>query len=186
MNALPKILTILQTNTLVAVLLILLMVAVFTDIHSRKIPNSLIATGLVLSLAGQLFLPDGQGLQTWFFGMLAGFSAFLPLYLLHGMAAGDVKLMSTVGAFVGWGIALKIALVTFIIGGIMGVFYVLATGRFARARQNIYLILMPVFTRSSGVKISASNISRQSVGYIPYAVAITLGTLTILYMQYWY
>lgn len=186
MNALREMFIMLQTNTLIAALLILLMLAVITDIRSRKIPNSLIATGLVVALVGQLFLPNGQGWQAWLLGILAGFFAFLPLYLLHGMAAGDVKLMSTVGAFVGWGMALKIALVTFVIGGIMGMTYVLATGRFAKAKQNIYQVLMPIFTRSSGVRMPAADISGQSVGYIPYAAAIALGTFTILYMQYWH
>ncbi len=176
----------LQQNLLVAMLLILLSVTVITDITNRKIPNVVIVLGLMAALIGQLFLPGGEGWQVWLLGMLAGFAAFLPLYLLHGMAAGDVKLMSAVGAFVGWGMALKIALVTFVIGGVMGIIYILVKGRTKQAWYNICAILLPITVRSTGVSIEDTDISGQSVGSVPYAGAIALGTLTVLYLQYWY
>ena len=176
----------LQQNIMVVMLLILLSVAVITDIISRKIPNVVIVSGLTVALIGQLLLPSGEGWQAWLLGLLAGFAAFLPLYLLHGMAAGDVKLMSTVGAFVGWGLAFKIALVTFIIGGVMGIIYILVKGRTTQAWHNICAILLPIAVRSTGVSMENADISRQSVGSVPYAVAIALGTITVLYMQNWY
>lgn len=186
MNALLEAKLIMQLNMLIPMLLVLLLIAVITDIHSRKIPNLLIVAGLVIAMIGQLFLPSGEGWQAWLLGMLAGFAAFLPLYLLHGMAAGDVKLMSAVGAFVGWGMALKIALVTFIIGGIMGIIYILVKGRTMQAWHNICAILLPIAVRNTGVSIENTDISGQSVGSVPYAGAIALGTLTVLYLQYWY
>ncbi|MGN5478961.1 prepilin peptidase [Cupriavidus basilensis] len=43
-------------------------------------------------------------------GWLTGVSVILPFYLMRGMAAGDVKLMTAVGAWLGAGMVLKIAL----------------------------------------------------------------------------
>ena len=185
-NLLLQAQNILLQNLWIAPLLLMLVLAVVTDVTKRKIPNVLIMAGLVVALIGQLFLAGGQGWQAWLFGMLAGFAAFLPLYLLRGMAAGDVKLMATVGAFVGWGMALQIALVSFVFGGVLGILYIVGKGRVLQAWHNICLIIMPLVMRVTGVSIGATDISSQSVGSLPYAIAIALGSLTVLYNQYWY
>src|ERR1700751_1600311 len=85
-----------------ACLLMLLAVAVGSDLHSRRIPNWLVLTGLTLALAVRLGgARAAQGYSAWGLGLLTGGGLFLPLYLLRGMGAGDVKLMAMVGAFVG-------------------------------------------------------------------------------------
>lgn len=185
-NLLLQAQNILLQNLWIVPLLVLLLLAVFTDLTQRKIPNLLIVAGLVVAFIGQLFLAGGQGWLAWLFGMLAGFAAFLPLYLLRGMAAGDVKLMATVGAFVGWGMAFQIALVSFVFGGVLGILVIVGKGRIVQAWHNICLIIMPLVTRRAGVNIGATDISSQSVGNLPYATAIALGSLTVLYNQYWY
>jgi len=163
-------------------LIMLVALAAMSDVKSRRIPNVLVLAGLIVALLVQVVLPTGLGWQGWVYGMLAGFAAFLPLYLLRGMAAGDVKLMATVGAFVGWAMALKIALLTFVIGGVMSLIYILVKGKVKQTRTNLGIILLPIWLRTNGVKIEAGDISGQSVGRIPYAVAIALGTLTALYL----
>ena len=177
---------IIQQNMLIGLLLVLLAIAVAWDVTKRKIPNLLIVIGLVVALIGQFFLAGGQGWLAWLLGLLAGFAAFLPLYLLRGTAAGDVKLMATVGAFVGWGLALKIALISFVFGGVLSILIIVSKGRVVQTWHNICLILLPLVTRRAGVNIGATDISSQSVGSIPYAIAIALGSLTVLYNQYWY
>ena len=181
-----KLLSILQFDVSIFFLLIIIFSAVITDVVSNKIPNILVVFGIVLAFYFQVFHVSGYGFFVWLTGLLTGFAIFLPFYFVRGMAAGDVKLMATVGAFVGWGMTLKIALLTCVFGGIIGIVYILIKGRLIQAFRNIGLILMPVFMRSIGVSMELTDISRQSVGHMPYAVAIALGTLTALYMQYWY
>src|SRR5437867_3546861 len=104
----------------------LLALAVVSDLRSRRIPNELVLTGLLLALGQHAaMLLAGQaplaGEHAWspLAGALAGGAALLPLYLLRASGAGDVKLMATVGAFVGAAAALTAALYTLLAGGVL-------------------------------------------------------------------
>ena len=165
-------------------LVVLVLVAAVTDLKSRRIPNLLVLAGLIVAFVVQVFLPMGMGWQGWLYGMLTGFAVFFPLYLLRGMAAGDVKLMAAVGAFVGWSMALKIALLTCVAGGVMSVLYIVVKGRVRQAWDNICMIMLPMLMRKTGVKLDAVDVSAQSVGRIPYAVAIAVGTAIALYLKH--
>ncbi len=71
----------------------------------------------MLACAANIYVHGlGAGLVVWALGWLTGLLLFLPFYMLRGMAAGDVKLMAAVGAWLGSGMALRIALATFVLG----------------------------------------------------------------------
>ena len=77
----------------------LLAVAVVGDLRRHRIPNTLVLTGMALGLAGQMVVGGVAGLINGVSGMAVGFGLFLLLYVVGGMAAGDVKQMAMVGAF---------------------------------------------------------------------------------------
>ena len=166
--------------TAIEVILICLVAqAAVTDLVMRRIPNILVLSGLALSmilhlLGGQHWAPASQ----WLAGILTGISLFLPLYLLRGMAAGDVKLMAMVGAFMGPEAALQIGALAYVIGGAMGLLMLICSGRWRESWANIVLICKPLLWRLVGMPLVP--IPRQainSVGGIPYGVAIALGTV---------
>ena len=158
------------------VLIAMVTIAAFTDLRSRRIPNVLVAAGLAAALMLHVFLPGGSP-KAWLFGMLVGFALFLPFYLVRGMAAGDVKLMTAVGAFVGPQMALQIALATFLIGGIWALAMILFKGKLRIAWTNLRAITAPLFMRALGMQASATAMPHESVGHMPYGVAIALGTV---------
>ena len=170
-------------------LLLILILSVATDLLKRKISNKLIIIGMLLSLTSQLILPNGQGFEMWIVGVLLGFCCFFPLYFFRGMAAGDVKLMMVVGGFLGFPLTLTAALLSFVAGGVMAMVIVLAKGQFKQVIHNIKTILTPLFIRiTSGVDINdglsdKANERRMSVGRMPYALAIAVGTLLALYFE---
>lgn len=176
-------------NAIISLLLLVLFLAVVTDLYNRKIPNLLIVLGLFGSLFGQILLPQGLGFMQWSVGVLLGFICFFPLYALRGMAAGDVKLMMVVGGFVGFPLVLTAALYSYASGGVMAMMIVLAKGRFKQVLHNIKTILTPLYIRvTSGVDISDGLSSKEgaepvSVGRMPYALAIAAGTLLALYFE---
>ena len=90
------------TTWLDLLLLVLVVSAAVIDLAIRKIPNLLLLGGWLgaLGLYGNVAMP-GAAIGTALGGALIGFALFLPLYALRGMAAGDVKLMATVGLFLG-------------------------------------------------------------------------------------
>ncbi|TXC85506.1 A24 family peptidase [Paraburkholderia azotifigens] len=167
-----------------ACLLGLLGAAAGMDLHARRIPNVLVLTGLVLAFAVQWWQHGAaQGYSAWGLGLLTGGGLFLPLYLLRGMGAGDVKLMAMVGAFVGPEPALEIVLVTCVIGGV----WALAVVVFRRALKSTGTNMLAILLSGSGLSGSLSETGEDaapsSVGSLPYGVAIALGTLCIMVLN---
>src|SRR5215469_10403421 len=99
--------------------------AALLDWRSRRIPNWLTVPGLLAGVAvhavvggwnGTLFALKGAGLALLL---------LLPLVMLRALGAGDWKLMSAVGAFVGWQMFLFVLLGSIFASGLMAMVQVL-------------------------------------------------------------
>jgi prepilin peptidase CpaA len=86
------------THYLLAVLVV---VAAVSDVRRRRIPNWLTLGGVAAGLLTRTATDGWHGLAQASGGMLLGFGAYLALYSLRAMGAGDVKLMAAVGAITG-------------------------------------------------------------------------------------
>src|SRR5947209_20290268 len=85
-----------------------LLLASWTDLRQRRIPNALVLTGMLCGMALQSLTNPGQGLFAFWWGglgcapglflQLAGLALCVPLHLLLTVAAGDVKLCAMVVA----------------------------------------------------------------------------------------
>ncbi|WP_049021335.1 A24 family peptidase, partial [Burkholderia cenocepacia] len=104
----------------------------------------------------------------------------LPFYLLRGMAAGDVKLMLAIGAWVGAEMTFYIVLATFLAGGIGAIAYALLRGRMRQMWANVRTLIV---RRSPAARAEADDgpAGITSVGTLPYGVAIAAGTLGMLF-----
>ncbi|MES2012961.1 MAG: prepilin peptidase [Pseudomonadota bacterium] len=176
-----------------APLLVLLLLITLQDIRSHRIPNKLVLAGVIFGLSFNGLLPEGLGFNSYIpggLGLLAalqglciGLLILLPLYWLRAMGAGDVKLMAMVGAFLGPHDVLGALLATFVAGGVMGLVIVFWSRQFGQLIQNLKFMLL-----GGMVKMSVGQPPRMgdlpvSVGKMPYAVAITVGTLSYLVWQ---
>lgn len=161
-------------------LLVLVVSAAIIDLAIRKIPNLLLLGGWLgaFALYGTSAAP-GAAIGTALGGALVGFAVFLPLYILRGMAAGDVKLMATVGLFLGPGETLHACIVTWCVGGAMGLLIILFTRRWSAAYANVRALLLPLLPRL-GPPMPGTAPVRESVGSMPYGLAIALSTLWML------
>jgi prepilin peptidase CpaA len=158
----------------VILLLGLLGIAVVSDLRRRRIPNFLVVFGFALGLASQAYSGGISGLGDGALGLLIGFAVFLPLYALRGMAAGDVKLMAMVGAFLTPQGALWAALFSLIAGALCGFLIVLVRGQLSMTFSRYWLMV-----RARAYFAPAQD---EVAGKpFPYSVAILLGTLASLY-----
>jgi prepilin peptidase CpaA len=99
-----------------ALALILVWLAAWIDLRTRRIPNLITIPGALLGLAVSPFAGGLDGLQTALAGLAVGMAVMLPGYWLRSTGAGDVKLMGAVGALVGpWLVA-----VTFVVAALTG------------------------------------------------------------------
>jgi prepilin peptidase CpaA len=150
----------------------LVIVTASTDIVRRRIPNPIILAGLIAALIAQGCLNGPlTGVANWLAGAVTGFTLLLPFYLLRGMAAGDVKLLTMIGAWVGPMLTIQIALTTFLLGGIWSLIIIVQR---SRTRQHFARFLR-IAGRALHLGPQAAAIELQqtgSVGSIPYGVAI--------------
>ena len=151
--------------------------AVVTDIRSHRISNALclfgIGAGFALHLSGAGFataLVQGMG------GLLIGAAFLLPLYLLGGMAAGDIKLMAAIGCIVGVPSAVVAALYSLTSGALLGLAYMVLRGGLPEIRER-YWQAFSVFIRTFRFALAPPKPGAVSQSRFPYAVAIAVGSL---------
>lgn len=169
------------TSYLDTLLLLMVAAAAINDLASRRIPNLLLLSGLAGALVLHAISPEpGKALLACLGGFATGLLMFLPFYLVRGMAAGDVKMMATIGAFTGPSVALQIGLNAWCAGGIMALAVIVFRGRLRQAAANLWHMLRALMLRLPATP-GAQGVS---VGSIPYGVAIAAGTIYVLMGRY--
>lgn len=147
-----------------------------TDIATRRIPNKLTYFGMIVAIAGHFALQGWHGLGNAIAGGLIGGGAFFIFYLLHAMGAGDVKLITAVGCFVGPGLAIEIVFASAIAGGILAIIYSLWQGRLGAVLANVRELIS--FHAAVGAEVHPTlNLSNPQAVRLPYGVAIASGVL---------
>lgn len=170
-----------------ALLAALLVAATLTDLRSRRIPNALVLAGLAASMACQaVALTIGSaplaGSEWWspLAGLATGFAVMMPLYLLRATGAGDVKLMATVGAFIGAPTAIAAALYTLAAGGLLSLVFMLGRGIAAETIANVRFLFTDWAQRArTGQGVRLAPLAK-TAARLPYAVAIAIGTAVAL------
>lgn len=180
------------------------------DLHARRIPNWLVAAGLVAALAIQSGIRGPLvGLEYALGGCLVGGALMLPGYLLRLMGAGDVKLMAAVGAFCGAVGAFEVVVATCVIGGLWSLGSMVARRQLGRGWHGTVSLVMTFNTPTPGTDVShpvmegsaqgdsfqvvhehttqnadrntTRRVAAHSMGTLPYGVAIALGTVFVLF-----
>ena len=109
----------------------------YFDVISRRIPNRLTYPAIVLGLALRAVCLGWRGLGSGLLGLLLCGGLFFLLFVIGAMGGGDVKLMATVGAWVGFGHAATALAVCAIAGGVIAMGYVVLYKRFKTTFSNI-------------------------------------------------
>lgn len=100
-------------------------VAVITDFRDWRIPNKLVAVGLIQGFAVSAVM---RGFPMGLFGSLKGcvfpVVTLYVLFLIKALGAGDIKLLAVAGSFVGTDIY-RVMIYSFLAGGVISIFYLL-------------------------------------------------------------
>ena len=160
---------------------VLVIVAAIWDIRTRRIPNWLTISGVVLGVALNTFLFEIDGLLFSLKGLGVAFVVYFILYLLHAMGAGDVKLMAAVGAAVGAGNWLGILVLTSVAGAVAGLLLVAFKGRFRKTLGNLGIIITSLGRGRAPYKETPElDVSSDKAMRLPHGALIALGTLGFL------
>lgn len=95
-----------------------LLMAMWTDLRSSRIPNWLTFSAMGFALVVHAWLGGVLGALVCLEGLGAGLGLFLILYASGSIGAGDVKLMAAVGAIIGPSGALMTAVLAILVGGV--------------------------------------------------------------------
>lgn len=132
--------------SLQAVLLILLLVlSLISDIRTYKIKNIITLPFTVAGLVVNCILYGTNGLKLSVIGWLVAVLMLFMLYALRMLGAGDVKLFGAVGAIMGYAFTVDSILYSFIFGGIIGVFYLIARKNAAKRLKYLLTYLKSCF-----------------------------------------
>jgi prepilin peptidase CpaA len=152
-------------------IVVVLVIATFTDVRSRRIPNWLVLPFLVLGIGVSTWRYGWHGLGQSAGGAALGLVIFGFLFWMGGMGAGDVKLLAAIGAWIGPG-QLMIALVfTGLAGGAMALAWAASGGFLKELFQHASDLAFVAKERGEAV---LTNPLRRKM---PYAPAIAVGTL---------
>lgn len=102
--------------------------AVLTDFLMEKVVNGFICCGLAAGLCYQILRFGFRGIGTFLVGILIPFLLFLPLFYFRMLGAGDIKLFSVLGGFLGYTVVLKVIFCSFLIGAVLSLAFLISSG----------------------------------------------------------
>ncbi len=157
------------------------LLASWIDYAQRRVPNWLNATLIALGFVVQGIYFGWSGLGVGLLGLFTGFGLLIVPWLMHGMGAGDVKLMAAIGVFLGP----LLTFYSFALGAVIGagaaIVMILSTGRARMALSNMGIIMMKCSNRQTMFSDFGSAKSFGATSQLlPYGVPLTAGTLLVL------
>ena len=153
---------------------VVLAVAVFTDLRSGRIPNWLVLPFLVIGVAVSGWQHGWSGVGASLEGICLGTVLFGIFYILGGMGMGDVKLCAAIGAWIGPWQLLTALVITGLAGGVMAIAWAIQGKFVGELFKGSGDILFGRRGKNPETKMTLSNpLARK----MPYAPAIAIGTL---------
>ncbi|EPY00071.1 peptidase A24A prepilin type IV [Ralstonia sp. NT80] len=149
--------------------------AITLDFRSRRVPNWLVAAGVVLSIVliefGGVTALAYDWQDFWLGGAIA-FVCFLPLYALGWMGAGDVKFFTVAGLLAGWHGLVALWLVSSMISGLHAL-AIMALRQLDASSPSAWLVMRvcPAITRWDTAQAGRRG--------IPYAAHMAIGLLSL-------
>ena len=156
--------------------LIVLAIATFTDLRSRRIPNWLVLPFLLSGIGVSGWLHGWHGIGQSILGIGLGALLLGVLCWMGGVGMGDVKLCAAIGAWIGPAQLVTALVITGIAGGVMAVCWAIGggfLGELFSGTGNLVFGWKERGMRPPPELILDNPLTRK----MPYAPAIAFGTL---------
>lgn len=145
------------------------------DWRSRRIPNWLTVSGLILGLALHSLIAGWRGAAMALEGAGLALVILAPLVLMRGLGAGDWKLMVAVGALLGPRIFLFVLFASIMVSGLMAMALMVQSKRVKSTIRNVFVLVKGFvsFGLRAHPEISLDN---PELLKLPFGVAAAAGT----------
>lgn len=154
--------------------LLIALLAAYTDLRSRRIPDWLTLGAVGVALALQAVVAGPAGLEAAVWGIVAVGLPAAGLFALRAMGGGDVKLLAACGALLGPSAGIELLLVTALAGGGLALVTVLSGRAWKVTAGNLSLLFR--HWRARGLTpCPAVSLGRSRGFAVPYGVAVACG-----------
>lgn len=158
---------------------VLILLAVVSDLRTYKIKNSITYSFMLAGLTTNVARDGFKGLAFSFQGIMLPAACLLILYIMRAIGAGDIKLLSAIGAVMGSRFALYAAAYSFICGGFIAAGIILVR-RNGIARFKYFLIYIKSCLLSMELLQYADSKNKQYAEKFHFSIAIALGTIAAI------
>lgn len=156
--------------------------ACVTDLRERRIPNVLTLGSALAAFLYHALNGGPNDLLLALAGWAAGIAIFFAPFALGGLGGGDVKLMGSIGAWLGPTGALWVAIYTGIAGGVLALAVAMYLGYLRTSLRNIWLLL--AHWRVAGITPLGDVTLASSKGpRLAYAVPIFVGIVVTTWLH---
>lgn len=162
-------------NVTVAAAIILLAVALYTDMRYLIIPNWLTVPFLAGGFVYHGITDGWTGMKYAAYGAAAGFIPLLLLHIAKGIGAGDVKLFAALGAWVGTLAIMQLMMYAILYAGLIGVILMLVSRPFA---NRMVLSVISLFFQSKDRIWKEGPIWTAAGTTFPFMLAVVPGAVT--------
>ncbi len=165
------------------VLSTVLIICFFTDLTQQKIYNIVIFPSLAAAIILNVWYGGIGGLAMSLLGFITGLGILILPYYIGGIGAGDVKLLSIIGAFKGSIFVINAAIYMAVTGGIIALIIILYRKQTINFFKTIFTWLFYFFI---GIKYKLNFSTSTFSNKYPYGTAIVMGALIcLLFKEAW-
>ena len=150
--------------TIDIILFLTLIIAVITDLKTRKIYDKLTIPVAIIGLVLNGVFFQFAGIKNSAIGWVVG----VAIFMMFGLGGGDIKLMGAVGALKGWLFTVTSVMYIGIAGGFFTVIYLIWKAKMLKTLSNSFNM---IFKRSEFKKEETEKI------YLPYGPVILIGII---------
>ncbi|WP_165250973.1 A24 family peptidase [Paludisphaera soli] len=155
-------------------------IAAATDLWKFKVYNALTFPVLLAGLAASAWFNGWGGLATSGLGALTGFGLLVAFFVMGGVGAGDVKLLTALGAWLGPALTVQVFLASAIAAGVYSLALTYLSGGLAATAVDL-LFLIQRMRRGEIIASGAPSIRQEAARpdrrrrLVPFAAMTCLG-----------
>ena len=161
--------------------ILLSLIAGYTDLRSRRIPNWLTVPGFAVGALASTILGGWSGLKDSMLGTGLAFALLLPFWLLRSLGAGDLKFAAALGAYTGPGRLVDILIGSVFVAGVMALALVIYKRRLLETIKNIGHILVSLVT----FRLPGSHVTIDGPNALTIPKGVALALTVVVYGVLW-
>lgn len=151
-----------------------LALAVWYDVSQRRIPNWLTVGGALAALVMRVFI-GGDAVWVGLLGGSVGFALGILLFALGAMGAGDGKLLTAVGVFLGFDVLVRALPLIGAVGGLLALAVTARNGTLLPTLLRFRELALHIMT--FGRVGERRTLAMPGAVTVPYGVAVAAGAV---------